>query len=434
MDENESSSPRNRKKIYATIHRVSSKFLKRIERPSEDEWKEIQRFIAQNPQLEQLDKKDRNLKSLIRYVGIPQELRSLIWPLLTTARRRQRLNLLAYNDILQTNAHKTNDFTKQIEKDLPRTLLIQKEEHLPILRRILVAFSWVNPNIGYCQSMNFVAAALILCLEEETAFWTLRSIIEEILPNGYYSDDLLGIKIDAKVIQKYVEEKFPQLHQHLTTLKIHFLPILSEWFLCLFVNLFPFKTSLRFLDLLLCDGNKILLRMALALLRFYEKDLLSLQTFEEAFAYLKKLPALVTDLDAERLFEMCYDRLWFGRFSYTKINAMREEIRQQIMQEKSVLQMKRLKRHNRKAIILQEDGPTIAQTFVLDPVQTFSEKITPQLENDLVNLGYFITEEKEEPYVPKSWRIVKFEKFFVIENYEPQIKTLRFPVRNNFST
>lgn len=186
--------------------------------------------------------------------------------------------------------------------------------------------------------------------------------------------------------------------------------------------------------MLLCDGNKILLRISLALLRLYEKDLLSLQTFEEVFAYLKKLPALVTNLDAERLFEMCYDRMWFGRFSYTKLDALREEIRQNLMQEKYQAQMRRLKRHNRKAIIVKEDGPTIARTFVLDPSQTFSEKLTPEMENDLSNLGYFITEKKEEPYVPKSWRLVKFEKFFLIENYEPEIKTLRFPVKNNYST
>jgi hypothetical protein len=51
--------------------------------------------------------------------------------------------------------------------------------------------------------MNFVAAALLLYLDEELAFWTLRSIIEDILPYGYYTDDLIGVKVIFLVLDMF---------------------------------------------------------------------------------------------------------------------------------------------------------------------------------------------------------------------------------------
>jgi hypothetical protein len=39
------------------------------------------------------------------------------------------------------------------------------------LRRVLVAYSWRNQQVGYAQSMNFVAGTLLIFLDEEEAFW-----------------------------------------------------------------------------------------------------------------------------------------------------------------------------------------------------------------------------------------------------------------------
>lgn len=39
------------------------------------------------------------------------------------------------------------------------------EEGLDELRRVLVAYSWHNPRVGYCQSMNFLVAMLLLFMK-----------------------------------------------------------------------------------------------------------------------------------------------------------------------------------------------------------------------------------------------------------------------------
>ena len=54
-------------------------------------------------------------------------------------------------------------------------------EGLAALRRVLLAFSAHSPRIGYCQSMNFLAAALLLALgrAEDSAFWVLVCLIDD---------------------------------------------------------------------------------------------------------------------------------------------------------------------------------------------------------------------------------------------------------------
>ena len=54
------------------------------------------------------------------------------------------------------------------------------------LRRLLLCFSLRNPEVGYCQGMNFVALSLLRALaSEELAFWILCAVVCEICPHTY---------------------------------------------------------------------------------------------------------------------------------------------------------------------------------------------------------------------------------------------------------
>jgi hypothetical protein len=44
------------------------------------------------------------------------------------------------------------------------------------LRRVLQCIAWTLPDIGYCQGMGMIAGLLLLMVEEDEAFWTMRAL------------------------------------------------------------------------------------------------------------------------------------------------------------------------------------------------------------------------------------------------------------------
>jgi hypothetical protein len=63
-----------------------------------------------------------------------------------------------------------------------------------------MAYSAHNKHIGYCQSMNYVAAMLLLGLDknEENAFWALATLIEDLLYPNTYSSQLTGCHVEMR--------------------------------------------------------------------------------------------------------------------------------------------------------------------------------------------------------------------------------------------
>jgi len=115
----------------------------------------------------------RNL-TLLRYpqctrlvqVGLPNRLRGEIWETLSGSLYLRLQNPGVYQKILADNAGRTSTSTDEIEKDLQRSLpeyaAYQTEEGIATLRRVLTAYSWRNPELGYCQAMNILAAAILM--------------------------------------------------------------------------------------------------------------------------------------------------------------------------------------------------------------------------------------------------------------------------------
>ncbi|XP_072807016.1 TBC1 domain family member 2B isoform X3 [Vicugna pacos] len=170
------------------------------------------------------------LKNLIR-AGIPHEHRSKVWKWcvdLHTRKFKDGTKPGYFQTLLQKALEKQNPASKQIELDLLRTLPNNKHYSCPTsegiqkLRNVLLAFSWRNPDIGYCQGLNRLVAVALLYLEQEDAFWCLVTIVEVFMPRDYYTKTLLGSQVIfrfALALFKYKEEEILKLQDSMSIFK-----------------------------------------------------------------------------------------------------------------------------------------------------------------------------------------------------------------------
>lgn len=102
---------------------------------------------------------------LIR-VGLPNRLRGEIWELTSGSLYVRLCRPTLYSDTLSKFSGRGSLAIDEIEKDLNRSLPeypgFQSEEGIGRLRRVLTAYSWTNEQVGYCQAMNIVVAALLM--------------------------------------------------------------------------------------------------------------------------------------------------------------------------------------------------------------------------------------------------------------------------------
>ncbi|KAJ4978716.1 hypothetical protein NE237_009496 [Protea cynaroides] len=259
------------------------------------------------------------LESLVRG-GVPMALRGELWQAFVGVKAR-RLDGY-YHGLLATevNAQSDKDFVSasngtskgsntggrcanekwkgQIEKDLPRTFPghpALDEDGRNALRRLLTAYARHNPSVGYCQAMNFFAGLLLLLMPEENAFWTLVGIIDDYF-DGYYSEEMIESQVDQLVLEDLVRERFPKLVNHLDYLGVQVAWVTGPWFLSIFVNMLPWESVLRVWDVLLFEGNRVMLfRTALALLELYGPALVTTKDAGDAVTLLQSLSGSTFD-------------------------------------------------------------------------------------------------------------------------------------------
>ncbi|ONK77010.1 uncharacterized protein A4U43_C02F2180 [Asparagus officinalis] len=192
----------------------------------------------------------------------------------------------------------TEKWKGQIEKDLPRTFPghpALDEDGRNALRRLLTAYARHNPSVGYCQAMNFFAGLLLLLMPEENAFWTLTGIIDDYF-DGYYSEEMIESQVDQLVLEELVRERFPKLVNHLDYLGVQVAWVTGPWFLSIFVNMLPWESVLRVWDVLLFEGNRVMLfRTALALMELYGPALVTTKDAGDAVTLLQSLSGSTFD-------------------------------------------------------------------------------------------------------------------------------------------
>ncbi len=207
------------------------------------------------------------------------------------ADRYQEAADLDYHQLLRAS---TLPDAHAIAVDLPRSDALRLHataSDRPIKQRLenlLSAWCVFNPEVGYVQSMNVVAALLLQLLDgdEPRAFWCFAALISQ-LPPRFYSrapTALLGFWVEAELLVLLARDWLG-----LRNLRVALLQIAPKWLLEYFVGTLPLPTLVNAWGSALAAATDdvarpptLHLRLALALLQLRRQQLLDLDTDDPA--------------------------------------------------------------------------------------------------------------------------------------------------------
>ena len=290
-------------------------------------------------------------KAMVRS-GVPNKFRKEVWSRMIEARvgaERKACNAakeVSYYHRQVASSQRPSVSTKQIELDLLRTCPSHRDfkniasPKVAALRRVLVAYSQHNPAIGYCQGMNMIAATGLLFLDEEDAFWMMVAVIEQILPEGYYSTEMIGSQVDQRVVRDLMSERAPKLSAHLEKHDVDTGLVTFSWMLTIFIDTMPTGSMLRIWDVFLHEGSKIPFRAALGVFLMHQAQILKADNRQDIYDLLRSIPSTLYDVDT--LFEYAFHRLDGSRgFSMRGIEEKRARRRKEVEAEMIMLQQRR---------------------------------------------------------------------------------------------
>ncbi|KAF8055394.1 Tbc1d4 [Scenedesmus sp. PABB004] len=223
----------------------------------------------------------------------PRAMRTQLW--LSALQRKGGLGAAAaerYEDMLLSpvSAEALGDIDKDLQRTFPSTRRFAAPEGQAALRRVLVAYAAADPEVGYCQGMNFVAGLLLMYLPERHAFGALVMLMRDRGLRSYYSTDMALVQTHLWQLGRLMPAR---LCAHLESLGV--LPLLygASWLMTCFSADFPASFSARVLDVIMADKmDEALLKAAVGLLRRVAPRLLGIADMEGALALLKiELPA-----------------------------------------------------------------------------------------------------------------------------------------------
>ncbi|XP_043271355.1 TBC1 domain family member whacked-like [Venturia canescens] len=201
--------------------------------------------------------------------GIPPSVRLRAWLNLCGGQLLMQENPNLYEELIKRSGDPK--YIEDIKKDLHRQfphheMFVDNAPGQQELFLVLKAYSILNSKVGYCQAQAPIAAFLLMHMPAVQSFWCLVAVCDKYLV-GYYSQGMETLQRDGDILFALLKRVSPIAYKHLKKQKMDPILYMTEWFLCVYTRTLPWESILRVWDMFLCEGVKVIFKVALVLLK-----------------------------------------------------------------------------------------------------------------------------------------------------------------------
>lgn len=227
------------------------------------------------------------------YKGIPDSLRGEIWARLLDINKVKAEQSGVYRKMKMRARAKSPDI-RQIDLDINRTYrnnIMYRQRYSvnqQALFHVLSAYSMYNTEVGYCQGMSEIAALLLMYLNEEDAFWALSQMFcqKRYACHGMFMHGFPKLLRFQEHHDNILRKFLPKLKKYMDKNDIYTSLYTIKWYMQCFLDRIPFTLTLRFYDVFMLEGDKMLCAAAYTILKLHKRRLVKL-SMENAVAYLQ---------------------------------------------------------------------------------------------------------------------------------------------------
>ncbi|XP_031416134.1 TBC1 domain family member 1 isoform X2 [Clupea harengus] len=155
------------------------------------------------------------------------------------------------------------------------------------LYNLLKAYSLLDPEVGYCQGLSFVAGVLLLHMGEEEAFNMLKFLMYDMGLRKQYRPDMIILQIQMYQLSRLLHDYHRELYNHLENYEIGPSLYAAPWFLTAFASHFPLGFVARVFDMLFLHGSEVIFKVALSLLGSHKPLILQHDSLESIVDFIK---------------------------------------------------------------------------------------------------------------------------------------------------
>nr|CAD7257969.1 unnamed protein product [Timema shepardi] len=192
------------------------------------------------------------------------------------------------------------------------------------LFNLLKAYSLLDPEVGYCQGLSFIAGVLLLHMSEESAFLMLRHIMFRRGLRRQYLPDMVALQIQLYQLSRLLHDQHLDLYQHFDSHEVAPTLYAAPWILTIFASQFPLGFVTRVFDIVFLENTEAIFRVALSLLEEHKDGLLACESFEEIMEYLKNVLPAIDKTTLDKVMKQNHNLTWFSQRGYVEAVRLSE--------------------------------------------------------------------------------------------------------------